>query len=117
MQNADATVQIEAILDELAELCCQALTSGSTLDAERRDELVQSLSANGWERHEPSQPLSTEIKKRVKDRCREPGMHRGAAIDGLTEQIEKAYQDYSRYRTSAPQQENDDDPMPPRTTG
>jgi len=119
------TLQIDAILNDLAGLCCEATEPGGTLDVERRDRLVEALSTNGWERHrDKDEPLSTVIKNRVLERCKEPGMHRGAAIEGLAKEIEETYREYARFRASTPDSnrpsekgEGKGSKMPPRTMG
>ncbi len=109
--------EIEATLNELTELCCDALSSDSVLDTDRVKSLTSNLSTNGWQRHSSeSAPLSTILKNRIKDRCREPAMHRGAVIDGLVKTVQSAYESASRMQASSPGNENQSQPMPPRTT-
>lgn len=112
------TPQIEAILDELTELCCDSLDSNTVSDADRLDQLVLNLSTNGWERHnEGSPPLSVLLKERMKDRCREPAMHRGGELDGIVSKVQKAYDNAAQFRSSAPGSENEAEAKPPRTLG
>jgi hypothetical protein len=110
------TPEIEAILADLTDLCCTALRPDSELEQSRVDELAKSLSANGWKRHsKDTGPLSDVLKARIKDRCKEPAMHRGAAIDGLVATVQHAYENASRMEASGP----DNKPpqaMPPRNT-
>lgn len=101
---SDSTPQIEAILDELAELCCEALASEATLNGNRVGELVQSLSTNGWERHSDElAPLGTIIEKRVLSRCQEPSMHRGAALGALISEVQQKYDAAKPDSANAPQ--------------
>ena len=96
------TPQIEAILDSLADLCCEAVSSNMTLQATRRDKLVQSLAANGWEQHsEGSKPIWVIVKQRARKRHPEPAMHRGAALESVAMDCQRAYDAFTRYRTSA----------------
>ncbi|MGB7347188.1 MAG: hypothetical protein WBD20_23400 [Pirellulaceae bacterium] len=92
MSDITITPQIEAILDELAGLCCEALDAEGTLNESRVGKLVQALSTNGWERHsDESPPLGAIIEKRVLSRCKEPSMHRGAALDALVGEVQQKY--------------------------
>lgn len=112
----DTTPEIEAILADLTELCCTALSADGELDQSRVNELVESLSTNGWKRHsEGEPPLATVLKDRIKQQCKEPAMHRGAAIDGIIAKVQDAYEDASRMETSSPS-EKTPQAMPPRTT-
>ncbi len=92
MQTVKTTPEIDAILSELTELCCNALTASDELDHARVDELVESLSTNGWERHRgDAAPLSSILKDRIKGACSDPALHRGAALDGLVSSVQQAY--------------------------
>lgn len=103
LRMTSSTPQIDAILDDLTTLCCQALTAGDILDQQRVDELVESLSQNGWKRHsENYPPLATVLEQRVRERCREPAMHRGAEVESLTQKVQRAYDNHSRYQASSP---------------
>ncbi len=97
------SIQIEAILESLCDVCAEALSARGELDAARRDELVRSLSINGWERHnQDGKPLSVIVKERTLRKYPEPAMHRGAELERLTLGIENAYQRFARYKVSAP---------------
>src|SRR6056297_2564871 len=99
----NTTPEIDAILSRLTELCCSAMDAEGGLDRSRVDQLTKSLSANGWKRHsEDAPPLSTILKNRIKESCREPAMHRGAAIDGIVESVQDAYDNQSRMSASSP---------------
>ena len=97
------TLEIETILDSLADLCCEAIESNTTLQVEKRNGLVQSLAANGWEQHsEGGPPICVLVEQRARERHPEPAMHRGAALGSLAMDCQKAYDDFTRYRTSTP---------------
>lgn len=110
------TPQIEAILDDLADLCCEGMSDGQVFDTDRAKQLVTSLSTNGWLRHnQDGPPLSTVIEKRTIARCQEPSMHRGGALENLTRQIQEMYDDISHYSQSAPDDEERTQAQSPRT--
>lgn len=112
----DTTPQIEAILAKLADHCCAVISQEETYDADQVKQLVKSLSMNGWQRHADStSPLSVTLKKRIKDRCREPAMHRGGLLDGMVEKVQAAYDDAARYDASAPATQNDPHSVSPQT--
>ncbi len=113
----DTTPEIEATLASLTQLCCDGFDGNKPLDLDRVDALTKNLSTNGWERHSSgSAPLSTILKTRVKSACQEPAMHRGAELDGMVAKIQAAYRKASRMEASSPGDENQQQPMPPRTT-
>jgi hypothetical protein len=109
--------EINAILDDLTRLCCDALQPGGMLDHDRVRSLAANLSTNGWERHTTKfPPLSDLLKDRIKKSCLEPAMHRGAMIDGIVGEVQKLYADASRYQASAPKTKRPPS-MLPRSTG
>lgn len=98
-----STPEIESVLKELVQLMCDSMTAGETLDHDRVGQLVKSLSTNGWERHRDNgPPLSTVLEQRVREQCPEPAMHRGAAVESLSAEIQTKYDSVSRYQSSAP---------------
>jgi len=104
---SDSTPQIEAILDELTAVCCEALEADKTLDEQRVARLVDSLSKNGWKRHSrDAPPLATVLENRVRERCREPAIHRGASVESVTQKVQRAYNNQSRYEASSPSEED-----------
>lgn len=113
----NTTPEIEATLNELTEMCCGVLSSEATLDSDRVKSLTQNLSTNGWQRHtSDAPPLSTILKNRIKEQCVEPAMHRGAAIDGVVQQVQAAYKKASAMHASSPSDDNHSQAMPPRST-
>lgn len=91
------TPEISAILDRLAEICCQALMRSETFDTEHVDALLESLSTNGWDRHnEGQQPLSKHLEERIQQHCAEPAVHRGAEIDALVQRVVQQYNELNR---------------------
>ncbi len=112
-----STPEIESILAELTDVCCEALRASGHLDPSRVQGLVASLSVNGWERHsEGDAPLSAVLSDRVKVECAEPAMHRGAALQGIVDSIQDAYNSASRMVSSTPSDSNHSEAMPPRST-
>jgi hypothetical protein len=110
--------QINAILDDLTSLCCDAIESGGTLNDERAQSLAANLSTNGWERHTTDlPPLSVILKDRIRESCPEPAIHRGAVIDGIVSEVEAFYTNAARFRASSPDNKNDSQAMSPRSTG
>lgn len=98
------TPEIDAILNELSELCYQTITGDQPFDIDRAEQLVRALVVNGWQRHrEHDPPLSELIKRRVREQYLERAMHRGAELEGLAHQIEQMYHQITRYNTRSPQ--------------
>ena len=95
--------QIDAIIDDLAQLCAQSMTEGEVFDDDSMEGLIDALSTNGWERHSVDlPPLSTVVEIRTREKFLEPAMHRGGALENLTAKIQKAYNERTRFKTAAP---------------
>lgn len=111
------TPQIESILAEMTQLCCDALGGDTELDVDRLKDLAESLSANGWERHSHGEgPLSKHLEHRIKQECPEQAMHRGAAIDSLVDRVQSLLDSESRRFAKVPDQSNEGQSLPPRST-
>jgi len=117
--NEPDSPELEAVLQSLVSLTCDAMKADGNLDPDQVDQLVRALSTNGWKRHESGrEPLSVVLKQRAREACPEPAIHRGGGLDGIVGQIQKAYNDASRYDASAPPTngEKPDHQTSPRTT-
>ena len=99
------TPELDAILDSLVELCYESLCANEQLDTEKRDDLVESLATNGWERHRGANPLWVILRERAVRKHPDPAMHRGAALEKLTRDVEAAYQSFARRETSVPDEQ------------
>lgn len=93
--------EIEAQLQALTEMCCESMEGDQALDVDRMDQLTKALLMSGYS-HQPSQPLSAELEGRVREQCREPAIHRGAEIKGLTEKVEGSFQKHVRWESRQP---------------
>lgn len=97
------TPEIDAILNELCELCYEAISGEQPFDVDRAGQLVKSLAANGWQRHqEHDAPLGSLLKDRVRDTYLEQAMHRGAELEGLAHEIQQMFNNATRYQTRTP---------------
>ncbi len=80
------TPQIESILTEMTKLCCEALGKDGELDTDRLEELAESLSANGWERHSDGEgPLSRHLEDRIKQEC--PGAKVSGGVSNISTRL------------------------------
>lgn len=97
--------EIEACLDELADLVCQTLTGESDELGERRDGLLRNLVMSGyqWKHREP---LMVNIEYRVKAQCGEHAMHRGGALSSITIELGKRFESLARSESSVPSDES-----------
>lgn len=111
------TPEIEAILSQLTDLCCDALQDGGEFNDEQAERLTKNLATNGWKQHsKDGPPLSSILKDRVRTHCPEPAIHRGAAIDGIVANVHRLYERAARFNDSAPDK-SPPKAMPPRTLG
>lgn len=96
--------EIEKQLATLAELCCQKLNGDSEELTERTTPLLKTLVQSGYARSE-NVPLQVELERRIRKLCREPAMHRGAAVRGLTRQLQEKFDDFARWESTRPTSE------------
>lgn len=95
---------LEDILQDLADMCYEALNDHEALDQDRLHALVQSLVTNGWERHaQHEEPLKTQIENRVKAKNGDEIRFHSEQVIALTGQIQKAYEDANRFQSSTPE--------------
>lgn len=104
----DTNPQIEAALDGLAELVCESLQGDQPTVGDRSEGLLKTLLMSGYDRKSKSS-LMMDIENRVKDRCREPAMHRGGALSSISKQLSDKFQDLARWESKTP-----DDKSPPK---
>ncbi len=93
----ELTPELEAILCKLAELCCEGVRGGETVDQDRIKRLVGLLYRNGWDRSNTAgPPLSVYLRHRAQIHCRNDAMHHREQLQAVTERIEKAYREAAR---------------------
>jgi hypothetical protein len=97
--------EVERQLNALADLCCQALEGESESLADRSEPLLRALLLSGFTRSAEA-PLQVEVEKRIRDRCREPAIHRGGAISGLTRQLQSSFDELARWESKSPSETN-----------
>lgn len=103
--NTSTTPQIEAILHELAEMCTATVNENESFDAERAEQLVESLKINGWDRHTDKQkPLRDQLRDRVMEAL-ENAHPRRSELDGLLGQIQRMYGASHQFETKLPVEE------------
>lgn len=93
--------QIEQTLDELADLICRSLQGQENDLVGRRDSLLKTLVMSGfvWK---ADQTVMQQVEHRVKDRCREPAMHRGGALSSMTSELETQFAEIARWESNTP---------------
>lgn len=95
-------VELEAQLEALTEICCEALKGETDIDPKRVEQLAKALLKSGYERGD-HKPLSAELEQRVRERCKEPAIHRGAEIKSITEAVQAEYDKAVRWQSEQPQ--------------
>jgi hypothetical protein len=118
-----STPQIEAILNDLAELCVTRIRDDEPFNDGRAKQLVQSLKINGWDRHAKEQkPLRDQLRDRVFEALPDTTHPRRSELDGLLSQIQDMYGSVNQFETKLPASEQrpgkdpHDQAQPPRTT-
>jgi hypothetical protein len=98
-----STPQIEAILNDLAELCVARIRDDEPFDDGRAKQLVESLKINGWDRHAKEQkPLRDQLRDRVFDALPENTHPRRSELDGLLSQVQGMYGSVNQFETRLP---------------
>ncbi len=93
--------EIEASLEALAKICCDAMAGDSIAELERCDGLLKSLLMSGYDRAE-NRSLEVDLEKRVKDKCGETASHRGGELSSLTAELASKFADLARQQSRAP---------------
>jgi len=98
--------QIEKQLDELAELCCETLNGNDSGLSERSKPILKALLMSGYVRKQ-GKDIRSEVESRAKSRCRDPAMHRGGALTGITSGLQKQFDDLVRFESEQPSEKAD----------
>lgn len=93
--------QIEEQLNKLAELCCRSMESGQAVVNDQSEALLKAMLMSGYARKE-GRSLQSELEARVKDRCREPAMHRGGALSSISAQLQEKLDELARWESRQP---------------
>ena len=120
---SSSTPEIDAILNELAQLCVARIENNEPFDDDRALRLVQSLKVNGWERHSShDKPLRDQLRDRVFDALPHSAHPRRSELDGLLGQIQHQYNAANQFETrlpteaQRPNRDPHDQASPPNTT-
>jgi hypothetical protein len=102
-ETMNTNPQIESQLDELADLCCQSLNGDSSAITDRSESLLKALLMSGYARTSGTS-LQADLEARAKEKCREPAMHRGGALSGISKQLQDKFNDLVRWESRQPEQ-------------
>ncbi len=101
--------ELEKDLDALAEICCQSLEGNEGVLSDRSEAILKSLLMSGYVR-KYGKSLQANVESRVKHLCREPAIHRGGEISGMTRQLQKKFDELVLWESNSP-----DDESPPKS--
>ncbi len=102
----DTNPQIEEQLNKLADIVCGSLEGSEPVASDDYELLLKSLLMSGFARKK-EMSLQVEIENRVKDKCREPSMHRGGELSGLTKQLQQKFDKLVRWESRQPDDKSD----------
>lgn len=105
----NTNVEIEAQLDALTDLCCDAVEGDRPMDEGRVEKLVRALLMSGFEQR-GGKPLSARLEERVRERCGGRVVRHAAAIEGITQKVQHAYDHQVRWHSQQPGQGNQTKP-------
>mgnify|MGYP003662968326 CR=1 FL=1 len=98
---SDTNPQIETQLNALAELACETLRGEESEMAARAEPLLKSLLMSGYVR-KSGKDIRADIEARVKDICREPAMHRGGELSGITQRLQDKFDKLVKWESDQP---------------
>src|SRR6056297_1042379 len=103
---SETTPEVAAILDSLADLCLETLTSGERRVEDESFEmqaqpLVKTLKANGYQRTHDL-PLGAKLENLVLEKNREPAVHRRAELAAITGKVQKMFDEVVRWESRSP---------------
>jgi len=94
--------QIDGQLEKLAELCCQSLEGKQPSTSDESEALLKAMLMSGYARME-GRSLQQDIEARVKEKCREPAMHRGGELSAMTGELSKKFTALKRWESQQPE--------------
>lgn len=105
-ESNETNPQIEAVFNDLAMICCDAIGGEQDSGVQRTDALLKTLLMSGyvWKNNSSFQ---SELEARVKDRCRDAVMNRGGELSALSGKLAKKFEVLARWESNTP---SDDSP-------
>ena len=103
---SDATPEVAAILDSLADLCLETLTS----EERRVDDdsfemqaqpLVQALKSNGYRRTQ-EMPLQAKLENLALTKQHDPVVHRRAELTAIAGKVQRMFDEVVRWESQRP---------------
>lgn len=94
-------IEVEAQLEALTEMCCDAITSKAIFDDQRAEALAKSLLMSGYERRK-DQPLWAELEARIHQACPESAIHHGVEIKVMAEKVQGMFDQFVRWESRNP---------------
>ncbi len=103
MDHDTKTPEVEAILDNLAQMCRACMVDNEQFDDDRARLLVDNLKRNGWDRQSSDQkPLRDQLRDRVFDGLAEHSHPRRGELDSLLSRIQGMYKSANQFDTKLP---------------
>ena len=101
------TPEVAKILDALADLCLETLTSEERRADDRSFEtqvepLVQALKSNGYSRHQ-EMPLQAKLENLALEKSQEAGMHRRAELTAIAGKVQRMFDEVVRWDSTRPE--------------
>ncbi len=93
------TPEVEAILDTLADLCCDAAAGSSEALDRRSSDLLKALVMNGFDRVNVGSFVS-ELQKRMTNACNEESKHHAEQRTSIIRRLKNEYQSLTRWTSS-----------------
>lgn len=93
------TPEVNAILDTLADLCCDAAAGNSEALDRRSSDLLKALVINGFDRVNAGS-FDSELQKRVASSCSEGSKHHAEQRTSIIRRLNDEYQSLTRWTSS-----------------
>lgn len=102
----ETTPEVAAILDSLADLCREALSTSDRRAEDRSFEmqvqpLVRALKSNGYRRTQ-DMPLQAKLENLVLEKSTEPAVHRRAELTNIAGKVQRMFDEVVRWESHSP---------------
>lgn len=97
----DLNPELQSQVDDLAQLCCDALARTGETAHERIQPLIEALVRGGYDRISDV-ILQVRLEDIVADKCREHAIHRRDELTGITGQIQTEFSKTLKWKTNQP---------------
>lgn len=97
--------ELDAQIDALADICCDVLKRNESDSTTRAKPLIESLVQGGYARLSDIN-LQARVEARVRHVCQEQSIHRRDELQGITGEMQRAFDQMVQWQTQTPRPES-----------